>query len=146
MTQSFSFISILHGIKNTLEEIVIMCANGAKDKGVNFELELNFQEGYLHSFDKLRFTQVIQNLISNALKFTNEGYVKLSASNPIDASDIEIIIEDSGIGIPEDEQEKLFERKIDGIIFSLFFTKTLFLIQKFYQTLLVVVNLILKIF
>lgn len=99
----------LHGIKNTLEEIAIMCANGAKEKGVNFELELNFQEGYLHSFDKLRFTQVIQNLISNALKFTNEGYVKLSASNLIDVSDIEIIIEDSGIGIPEDELLTVFE-------------------------------------
>ena len=62
--------------------------------------------------DKLRLKQVLLNLIGNAIKFTDQGYVLIKVSL-IDEShgevDIEITVEDSGIGISEEDQQYLFK-------------------------------------
>lgn len=63
--------------------------------------------------DKERFLQIIFNLIDNALKFTNEGSINLSCRK--NEKLVHIKIKDTGIGIPEVEQTKIFTRfyKID---------------------------------
>ncbi len=61
--------------------------------------------------------RTLLNLLSNALKFTNEGYVKIKVQlleatrsyRPGDKIDLQIVIEDSGIGIPNDKFEIIFE-------------------------------------
>ncbi len=69
--------------------------------------------------DETRLRQVLLNLIGNALKFTNTGYIKLSAKK-IDILDNQvnliIAVADSGIGIPDEQQEMIFEafRQQDG--------------------------------
>ncbi|MCP4677674.1 MAG: hypothetical protein GY854_19585, partial [Deltaproteobacteria bacterium] len=63
--------------------------------------------------DEVRLTQILNNLISNAVKFTNEGTVTLRAySERRRAGDdwVCLEIEDSGIGISEDNLEKVFDR------------------------------------
>jgi signal transduction histidine kinase/CheY-like chemotaxis protein len=63
--------------------------------------------------DKLRFSQIIINLVSNALKFTNNGEVNIKADLvriENKAHFIEFKIEDNGIGIAEEDQEKIFEK------------------------------------
>jgi len=63
--------------------------------------------------DALRLKQILGNLIGNAIKFTNEGYVKVVckvARTETLFTTIEFSVEDSGIGIPEDKQKLLFER------------------------------------
>lgn len=63
--------------------------------------------------DELRFSQIIMNLINNAIKFTQEGFVKVSTSSELleDNTCILIIkVKDSGIGIPKDKQQMIFER------------------------------------
>jgi len=57
--------------------------------------------------DTMRIKQILLNLLSNAFKFTEKGWVKLSAIAT--AVSIEFIIEDSGIGIPADQIPILFE-------------------------------------
>ena len=62
--------------------------------------------------DDLRLIQVFNNLFSNALKFTDDGFVKLKAS--IEHKDdkyltIDFFIEDTGIGIDKDDQKRIFE-------------------------------------
>lgn len=67
--------------------------------------------------DSDRITQILQNLIENALKFTAEGYVKISARAVGDY--IKISIEDTGIGIPEDKYEVIFiayEQLVDSAV------------------------------
>ncbi len=61
----------------------------------------------------MRLRQVLLNLIGNAVKFTDSGYVKLSAHNRYpekDQSTLDLIlsVEDTGMGIPEDQKESIF--------------------------------------
>lgn len=59
--------------------------------------------------DPVRIQQVIMNLISNALKFTNDGEVLLYASMP-DSSSVQIGVRDTGVGMSPEIHEKIFER------------------------------------
>lgn len=63
--------------------------------------------------DPLRFRQVLQNLVGNAVKFTESGYVHIHASYAVDPNDprlysVTIEVVDSGIGVPEDAISTLF--------------------------------------
>ncbi|MCF8089733.1 MAG: AAA family ATPase, partial [Desulfotignum sp.] len=62
--------------------------------------------------DEIRIRQVLLNLVGNAVKFTEEGYVKISAHYaPKDdnSGDLTLSVEDTGIGIRKEEQEKIFD-------------------------------------
>lgn len=62
--------------------------------------------------DGLRLSQILTNLIGNAIKFTNEGGVTLSLSVVMHTKtriSIKFTVEDSGIGIPKDKQTKIFD-------------------------------------
>lgn len=62
--------------------------------------------------DRLKLTQVLTNLIGNALKFTSSGYVRCYAGLKGDM--IRFCIEDTGSGIKEDDQKIFFERFVQG--------------------------------
>ncbi len=71
--------------------------------------------------DENRLRQVLLNLISNAVKFTEHGYVKICVQtfrtdDSDDCVDLIIAVEDTGIGIPKEEQDKIFEsfKQMDG--------------------------------
>ncbi|MBF0296716.1 MAG: response regulator [Magnetococcales bacterium] len=71
--------------------------------------------------DPLRLTQVLINLLTNAIKFTEQGEVVLrvepaNLAAPLDRIALRFSIVDSGIGIPEDRLEQIFERftQVDG--------------------------------
>ena len=62
--------------------------------------------------DEIRTRQILLNLVGNAIKFTDDGYVTISShSTPKgeNSVDLAISVEDTGIGIPEKEQEKIFK-------------------------------------
>jgi len=62
--------------------------------------------------DKLRLKQILLNLIGNAIKFTDQGHVLIKVSlrdQHQDEAEIEIVVEDSGIGISDEDQQNLFQ-------------------------------------
>ncbi len=64
--------------------------------------------------DPVRLRQILWNLLSNAIKFTDEGYVRLTCRS--DDGWMQFIVEDTGIGIPPDQKDAIFDqfRQVDG--------------------------------
>ena len=69
---------------------------------------LSDQESFIYS-DEGRVRQIIINLVDNALKFTEEGEIEFGYTIPEDST-IRFFVKDSGIGIPEDKRQAIFER------------------------------------
>ena len=95
-----------------IQEIVLLFSEKAKKKGIilNYYIPDSFPPYIM--LDEIRIKQVVFNLIGNAIKFTHEGYVKLNATITFKEKNkgnliLEVI--DSGIGIPESQQELIFE-------------------------------------
>ena len=88
---------------------IIALINLNKKNNVDIVFECN-DENYMLYTDSLRLQQVITNLLNNALKFTSHGgkitlsYKEVSAENMIYFS-----VTDTGIGIPKEKQDKIFE-------------------------------------
>lgn len=71
-------------------------------------LKLQFEDTHARiSTDRVLFTQLLQNLIGNSLKYTEQGFVRVSLELDHDAQLLKI--EDSGVGIPEDKLERIFD-------------------------------------
>lgn len=81
----------------------------AQDKGIELIIDpLSPKEEIWIQSDENRLRQVLTNLVSNAIKFTKEGSVKLGFKTTGDC--IEFQVSDTGIGIPEDYHDEVFER------------------------------------
>jgi len=66
--------------------------------------------------DRAKLTTILQNLIGNAIKFTDRGAVSLSARFVAELGSIEFTVADTGIGIPKESQTTIFEmfRQLDS--------------------------------
>lgn len=82
------------------------------EKGIELRIEYNNKLPVELIGDPIRLNQVMSNLISNAVKFTKEGYIKISVTElKRDKKSIDLLfsVEDTGIGIPEDKFDAIFE-------------------------------------
>jgi len=89
----------------TLVDIEEMFRNQAAEKGLNLIVDKKPVTVYA---DPSKIEQVLENLVSNAIKYTNNGYVKVSLSESDE--EVTLKIEDTGIGISEDHLNRLFDR------------------------------------
>jgi two-component system aerobic respiration control sensor histidine kinase ArcB len=91
-------------------ELESLAALMAQQKGLRFDLERLSELPTYVKMDGTRLRQVLWNLLSNAIKFTKEGGVVVNVSADVDEENAHIVIdiEDSGIGIPEQELENIF--------------------------------------
>ncbi|MEP7093657.1 MAG: response regulator [Flavobacterium sp.] len=88
----------------------------AKEKNIRFEI-ISEEAPIVIKTDRMRLEQILKNLISNAIKFTDEGAVSLEIKiNDDDSNIICFIVKDTGIGIPLDKQPLIFEafQQADG--------------------------------
>lgn len=81
----------------------------ALDKSTAIDF-INRLEDRMASIDRVKFLQVMNNLVSNAVKFTENGRIIVSAQESTDDSSISIIVEDTGVGIPGEDLPALFEK------------------------------------
>ena len=72
------------------------------------ELRLEFSPtSMVLNTDRVLFTQLLQNVIANAVKYTDSGYVRVAVNLEADA--LALDIEDSGVGIPDDKLDRVFD-------------------------------------
>lgn len=114
-------------LNNELFDVSIVCDNlfslfktTIEEKGVEFITEITPDAPKLINSDQQRIEQVIKNLLSNSVKFTKSGHIKIrffDASNELDIrrNDLQsketlgISVSDTGIGISEEKQKLIFE-------------------------------------
>jgi PAS domain S-box-containing protein len=80
----------------------------------NIVLQLDYEKSLVHFFysDYFKIKQIITNLTANALKYTNSGKILLKVYRVSDSNNettIKIIVSDTGVGIPKDKYEQIFE-------------------------------------
>lgn len=102
-------------VANLLTEITLRSKQEAKEKGLEFRT--NFDEAIPEILygDSIRLKQIINALISNAIKYTKQGFVELSVNSIVsfDVCRLVISVKDSGIGVNAEEINKLFQSKTD---------------------------------
>jgi len=95
------------------KNIVAMFDLEAKEKGLNLQLEIDKTVPQRVSIDKGRYKQIINNLISNAIKNTEQGDIVISASYQVDSIStgmgiLKVKVADTGVGIAQDQIERIF--------------------------------------
>jgi len=98
-------------IDELLKDLSIIMAGNQKNKNIEliFDVPVDFPKEIIA--DQLRIKQILVNLVGNALKFTESGYVKLGIERLNQTKDelvIRISVEDTGIGISLEHQQKIF--------------------------------------
>lgn len=99
-------------MRKTIDSVLTICMIQAQSKGVSFYTDLSAVNDKYYVCDGLRLQQVLVNIISNAIKFTDSGgEVRFSAQcSPLPEADrLEFIISDNGIGISPSFLPHLFE-------------------------------------
>ncbi|KUO70379.1 MAG: hypothetical protein APF81_19490 [Desulfosporosinus sp. BRH_c37] len=115
------FEDIAFSIRGLVDEATKTHASHAVKKGLNLKWEISSSIPAVLNGDPNRLKQVLNNLLNNALKFTEQGKVTLSVKE-IARSDkkieLKFSVEDSGIGISKEEQSRLFRTfsQVDGSI------------------------------
>ncbi len=94
-------------IQDICRSVIDLLKPQAQAKGLELQSELD-ETSPLILCNRDRISQMLINLIENAIKYTEKGWVKVKCKNQ--DSYLEIIVEDTGIGIPEDSRERIFER------------------------------------
>lgn len=108
-TIPFSFNALIHNVKTLFQY-------RAEEKGIVLKVEttLDPQEQFIG--DPTRLLQILVNLLNNAIKFTESGQVLLYATEALKEKQtgrerwVRITVQDTGIGIPQNQLDKVFER------------------------------------
>lgn len=99
-----------------LREAAAIIALEARAKGLALDIEVSGQGDLHHDLDAARLRQVVLNLLNNAVKFTPAGRIsaRLTIRPEQDGDLLKVEISDTGIGVPVELQERLFERFSQG--------------------------------
>lgn len=131
-------VPVVYDVSSMVNDLVNMIANRAEEKGLEFEVEVASKIPHLLYGDEIRIKQIIMNLLTNAVKYTEHGEVKLC----MDAERCEdnhiklkVMVRDTGKGIKKEDLEKLFapferidekkNRNIEGTGLGMSITKNL---------------------
>ena len=105
-----------------LKEVIIFCynilktlvdCNEMKRNNIDTSLEIDdLIDDFIIISDENRVKQILLNLISNSVKFTQKGYIKLKANFITERLSVELTLKDSGIGIKEEDKHLIFKESV----------------------------------
>lgn len=98
--------------RSIFNDLIIMFDMKAKSKGIQFKVDIDSTFPEKLYGDEIRLKQVITNILSNAIKYTNDGFVAFSLKT-LGTNDgvitFRVSVQDTGIGIKKEDLNKLFE-------------------------------------
>ncbi|QGY44327.1 response regulator [Maribellus comscasis] len=99
---------------SVINEVGQIFDHKTKQKKIDLFIEIDPSIPKVIFLDDIRLRQILLNLVGNAVKFTDKGFVKLSVEKAVCKTDKQTIdllfqVEDSGLGIPENQITKIFE-------------------------------------
>ena len=103
--KNFDLYQVLSNLVNVMQYKI-------NEKDLGFKLNIESDVPKFIIGDKLRLNQILYNLVGNAVKFTDTGYVKVTVKllqEKMENIHLRFEVEDTGIGIPEDKLDAIFE-------------------------------------
>jgi two-component system sensor histidine kinase BarA len=96
-------------IRTLVETVMTLFGERAQSKGVDLAAFVSREIAQNVLGDPVRITQILSNLVNNALKFTESGYVLITVAAAPDRPDVlQVSVSDTGIGIPAEKLESIF--------------------------------------
>ncbi|MCR5833324.1 MAG: response regulator [Selenomonadaceae bacterium] len=105
-------VPVRYEIIPLIDDLVNMISEKARKKGLEFRTAISPNLPQSLYGDDVRVRQIVTNILTNAVKYTHEGFVELNISgDEIDSNtyELKVIVSDSGIGIREKDMDKLFQ-------------------------------------
>ncbi|MBN1828421.1 MAG: response regulator [Deltaproteobacteria bacterium] len=100
-------------LRFVIQEIERIFSLPSREKGIDFIVDIAPNLPACLMIDEIKIRQILFNLVGNAVKFTDKGRIRLSASPQgtalDDSIDLVIAVEDTGIGIPEEDRKNIFD-------------------------------------
>lgn len=128
-------VTVEYDFASVLNDVVNMTMTKARDKGLAYEMNVDPDIPSVLRGDEIRIRQVILNVTNNAIKYTEEGSVRLDISYEHAGSTLVVKVSDTGIGIRSEDMDKLFDsfqrldetrnRKVEGTGLGLNITRQL---------------------
>lgn len=103
-------------LSSILNDVSSMIALRAKSKDLEFRVDIDENLPDVYFGDEMRMRLIIQNILTNAVKYTDHGSVDFSVRansenvQPGDILSLKIVVKDTGIGIKEEDLDKIFRR------------------------------------
>lgn len=112
-TDNFELINLPLNLKKLMADVISMLSGAAKLKNLSLQLDYPENIPYQVIGDSRVIQQILVNLVGNAIKFTEKGHVIARVKcleDSAESTELQIAIEDTGIGIPKNEQTSVFKR------------------------------------
>lgn len=128
-----SIITSDYDVISLLNDVWIMVYRRTEEKGIKLNFDVNCNMPKILHGDKVRIKQMLINLLTNSIKYTDEGFVRLKAWTEQHGEDVDLIVSvsDTGVGIKDENIGRIFdsferiESTIEGTGLGLAITKQL---------------------
>ena len=97
-------------VAGMLKELVAVYTPIAKERGLTFEANYAERKPCIATADGEKIKQIISNLLDNAVKYTTKGGIRVTLERDKPAGLLRVTIKDTGIGIPPDHMQNLFQK------------------------------------